>query len=62
MMCEHCEARVKKALESVPGVISAEANYQAGKATVWAEQITEEHLLRQAVEEQDYQVKDFFGE
>ena len=62
MMCEHCEARVKKVLESVPGVISAEANYQAGKATVWAEQITEEHLLRQAVEEQDYQVKDILRE
>ncbi len=56
MMCEHCEARVKKALESIPGVISAKADHQAGKAFVQAEQVIDEALLRQAVETEDYQV------
>lgn len=56
MMCEHCEARVKKALESIPGVISVTADHKAGKATVQAEHMIDEALLRQTVEAQDYQV------
>ena len=56
MMCEHCEARVKKALESIPGVISATADHQAGRATVQAKQAIDEAMLRQAVEAEDYQV------
>ncbi len=56
MMCEHCEARVKKVLESIPGVINAEADHQAGKATVQAEQVIDEELLRLAVEAEDYHV------
>ena len=56
MMCEHCEARVQKALEAIPGVQRAKADYQAGKATVQAEYSIDEALLRQAVEAEDYHV------
>ncbi|MBQ9251765.1 MAG: heavy metal translocating P-type ATPase [Clostridia bacterium] len=55
MMCEHCEARIKKAIESIPGVISASADHQTGKATVKAERPIEETALKQAVEAADYQ-------
>jgi len=34
MTCPHCEMRVRKALEAVEGVESAEADHKAGKATV----------------------------
>ncbi|MBQ9211939.1 MAG: heavy metal translocating P-type ATPase [Clostridia bacterium] len=56
MMCEHCEARVKKAIESIPGVLSASADHQTGIATVKAERPIEEAALKQAVEAADYQV------
>ena len=57
MMCGHCEAAVKKALEAVPGVISAEASHEQGTARVEAEKPLDEALLRQAVTEADYEVK-----
>ena len=56
MMCEHCEARVQKALESISGVIHAKADHQTGQAIVQAEQVIDEALLRQAVEAEDYLV------
>ena len=62
MMCEHCEARVQKALESIPGVISAQADHRAGQATLQAEGAIDEALLRQAVEAEDYQVLEVFDE
>lgn len=58
MMCEHCEMRVKKALESIPGVISASADHTAGTAIVQAEHLIDESLLRQAVEAEEYHVTD----
>ncbi len=57
MMCTHCEARVKKALESVEGVIEAQADWQKGIATIKASQSLSEEQLRLAVESQDYSVK-----
>ena len=57
MMCEHCEATVKKALEALPGVISAEASHEKGVATLEAEGPLDEALLKKAVEDQDYAVK-----
>ncbi|MBQ9299386.1 MAG: heavy metal translocating P-type ATPase [Clostridia bacterium] len=57
MMCEHCEATVKKALEALPGVISAEASHEKGIATLEAENPLDEALLKKAVEDQDYGVK-----
>jgi len=57
MMCEHCEATVRKALEALPGVISAEASHTAGTVQVEAEAPVSEDALRTAVEAEDYAVK-----
>ena len=56
MMCAHCEARVKKALEAVPGVESAVADHAAGTATVTLTSPVEDQALRAAVEAVDYTV------
>ena len=56
MMCAHCEARVKKALEAVPGVESAVADHTAGTAVVTLAAPVEDEALRAAVEAQDYTV------
>ena len=56
MMCEHCEARVKKALEAVPGVESAVADHTAGTAVVTLSSPVPDEALRAAVEAQDYKV------
>ena len=56
MMCPHCEARVKKALEALPGVESAVADHSAGTAVVTLREDVADDLLREAVEAQDYRV------
>lgn len=56
MMCAHCEARVKKALEAVPGVAAAEVSHTAGTAVVTLTAPVEDAVLKQAVEAQDYTV------
>ncbi len=56
MMCEHCEARVKKALEAVDGVVTAAADHVAGTATVTLKAPVADDVLRAAVEAQDYKV------
>jgi Cu2+-exporting ATPase len=56
MMCGHCEARVKKALEAVPGVAAAEVSHEKGTAVVTLSQPVEDAVLSAAVTEQDYQV------
>ena len=56
MMCGHCEARVKKALEAVPGVESAAADHTAGTAVVTLSTPVADEILKAAVEAQDYQV------
>ncbi|MCR5808734.1 MAG: heavy metal translocating P-type ATPase [Clostridiales bacterium] len=56
MMCPHCEARVKKALEAVPGVESAAADHNAGTAEVTLSAPVSDEALRAAVEAQDYKV------
>ncbi len=56
MMCEHCEARVKKALEAIPGVESAVADHAAGTAVVTLSAPVGDEKLRAAVEAQDYKV------
>ena len=56
MMCNHCEARVKKALEAVPGVASAVADHTAGTAVVTLTAPVADEALRAAVEAQDYTV------
>ena len=56
MMCPRCEARVKKALEAVPGVESAVADHTAGTAVVTLSSPVPDEALRAAVEAQDYKV------
>lgn len=56
MMCAHCEARVKEALEAVDGVIAAVASHEAGSAVVTLSKEVDDEILKQAVEAQDYKV------
>ena len=56
MMCPHCEAHVKAALEAIPGVASAEASHKTGLVTVTLNAPVDKSLLRQAVEKAGYQV------
>lgn len=56
MMCPHCEANVKKALEALDGVQEATASHEAGTAVVILTKEVSEETLKKAVEEQGYQV------
>ena len=56
LMCKHCEARVKKTLESIDGVIEAEVSHVAGTAVVTMDKPVADDVLRQAIEAQDYPV------
>ena len=56
MMCGHCEARVKKALEALPEVELAEVSHTAGTAVVTLRSDLADEALKQAVEAQDYPV------
>lgn len=56
MMCEHCEAHVKKALEALDGVTNAEVSHKAGTAVVTMEKEITNDVLKQAVEDQGYKV------
>ena len=57
MMCPHCEARVKKALEAIPGVVSAVADHTAGTTAVTLSAPVSDDVLKQAVEAEDYPVR-----
>ena len=56
MMCPHCEARVKKALEALPEVEQATVSHQAGTAVVTLKSPVADEVLKKAVEDQDYTV------
>ena len=56
MMCGHCEARVKKALEAVGGVEEAVADHNSGTAVVTLSAEVADDILIKAVEDQDYKV------
>ncbi len=56
MMCVHCEARVKKALEALEGVASAEVSHEKGTAVVTLTADITDAALKKAVEDQDYTV------
>ena len=58
MMCPHCEATVKKALENVEGVAEALVSHEAGTAVVTLNQEVANETLKAAVEAKDYTVKD----
>lgn len=61
MMCGHCEARVKKALEGVPGVKEAQVSHEKGTAVVTLAENVADDVLKKAVEDQDYPVTGIEG-
>ena len=56
MMCSHCEARVKKALEALSEVEQAAVSHEAGTAVVTLKSQISDEALKKAVEDQDYTV------
>ena len=56
MMCGHCEARVKKALEAIKGVESVKVSHEENKAEVMLQQEVADELLTKAIEDEDYKV------
>ena len=56
MMCGHCEAAVKKALEALPEVASAEVSHEKGTAVVTLEKEIADEVLKKTVEDKDYEV------
>ena len=56
MMCEHCEATVKKVLEKIDGVASADVSHKEGTAVVTLSGDVADEKLKEAVEDRDYKV------
>ncbi|MBQ8350940.1 MAG: heavy metal translocating P-type ATPase [Clostridia bacterium] len=56
MMCMHCEAHVKKALEALPGVTAAIASHKEGIVTVTLSEPVSDETLKAAIEAEGYQV------
>ena len=56
MMCAHCEMNVKKALEAIDGVSSADVSHEKGEAHVILSSEVSDEILKKAVEEKDYKV------
>lgn len=56
MMCGHCEARVKKTLEAIDGVVEAIVSHEGGTAIVKLNSDISNDVLKRAVEDQDYTV------
>ncbi len=56
MMCGHCEATVKKALEAIPTVDSAEVSHREGRAVVTLNAETDFEVLKKAIEDKDFTV------
>ena len=56
MMCEHCEARVKNALEALPQVESAKADHKTGMVDVVLHVAVDNKVLKQTIEHEDYKV------
>ena len=57
MMCGHCEARVKKALEAVEGVAEAKVSHESGTAKVTLNADISDDALKAVVEAKVYKVK-----
>ena len=56
MMCPHCEATVKKTLEAIDGVESAEVSHEKGTAVVTLTAEVSNDVLKKTVEDQGYNV------
>ena len=61
MMCTHCETNVRKALEELEEVSSAEVSHEAGTAVVEMTSEVDDYALKRAVEERDYTVVSIDG-
>ncbi len=61
MMCEHCEARVKRALESLAQVAKAVVSHKEGTAVLTLQGDVDDAELMKAVEDQDYKVISISG-
>ena len=55
-MCPHCEATVKKTLEAIDGVESAEVSHEKGSAVLTMSKNVEDSVLKKAVEDAGYKV------
>lgn len=58
IMCMHCEARIKKCLEAIDGVCTAEASHETGRITVRLSKDVPDAVLKSAVEAEGYKVTD----
>lgn len=56
MMCSHCEARVKKTLETLDGVVSAEVSHKDGTAVVTTDGSVSKETLAKTITDMDYKV------
>lgn len=56
MMCPHCETTVKKTLEAIDGVESAEVSHEKGSAVLTMSKNVEDSVLKRAVEDAGYKV------
>jgi len=54
MMCAHCEANVKKALEALDGIESAVVSHEAGTAVIELSKEVDDDLIKQTIEDKDY--------
>ena len=56
MMCPHCEARVKKVVEAIPGVESAVASHTEGTVVITMSEEVAMDVIKKAIEDQDFKV------
>ena len=56
MMCPHCEARVKKTVEEIPGVKEAIPSHEKGTVTIILTEEVSDDILKLKIEEQGYKV------
>ena len=56
MMCPHCETTVKKTLEAIDGIESAEVSHEKGSAVLTMSKNVEDSVLKKAVEDAGYKV------
>ena len=54
MMCDHCEANVKKTLEAIDGITGADVSHEKGTAVITLDKDVDEEVIRKAVEDKDY--------
>ena len=55
MMCAHCEAHVKKALEAIDGIESATASHEENMVTITTSKDVDEALIKEAITEAGYE-------